>query len=407
MLTILKLAWRNIWRNRRRTTITIASIMFALFFAIIMRAFQTGSYKKMKENAVESYSGYFQIHKKGYWNDKNINAVFGMPKDSIKKLAENPKIKVIIPRLESFSLASSGTISKGVVVMGIDPEKEDEMTKIKTYLTKGSFINSADNSVLVAEDLAKFLNVKVKDTLVLYSSGYHGSTAAGLFPIKGILKLPVPEMNRSTLYMPIAAAQTFFSTGNQVTGLIFDLKSIEDAPIVEQTISKQINLKNYEIIDWQIMNKDLLQMIASDNAGGIIMIAILYLVIAFGIFGTVLMMTTERMREFSVLIAIGMQKAKLIWVVIWELIFITFLAILLGTILSSPVLIYFYYHPIQFTGEAVQAMKNFNFEPVMPVAINAQLFVNQAIVIFIISMLAMLYPVLKIKMLKVVEGLKS
>ena len=407
MLTILKLAWRNIWRNKRRTTITIASIMFALFFAIIMRAFQIGSYVKMKENAVESYSGYFQIHKKGYWNDKNINAVFGIPKDSIAKLAINPKIKVIIPRLESFSLVSSGTISKGVAVLGIDPEKENEMTKIKTYLKAGSFIKSIDNAVLVASGLAKFLNVKVNDTLVLYSSGYHGSTAAGLFPVKGILKLPMPEMDNSTLYMPITAAQTFFSTGNQFTGLIFDLYSIDDAPIVEQTISKQLNLNTYEIIDWQVMNKDLLQMIASDNAGGIIMIAILYLVIAFGIFGTVLMMTTERIREFSVMIAIGMQKTKLIWVVIWELILITFLAVFAGVILSLPVLLYFYYNPIQFTGEAVQAMKSFNFEPVMPVAINIQLFVNQAIAIIVISMLAMLYPVLKIKMLKVVKGLKS
>ena len=407
MLTILKLAWRNIWRNKRRTTITIASIMLALFFAIIMRAFQIGSYVKMKENAVESYSGYFQIHKKGYWNDKNINALFGMPEDSIEKLAENPKIKVIIPRLESFSLASSGTISKGVAVLGVDPEKENKMTKIKTYLKGGSFLKSTDNAVLVASDLAKFLNVKVNDTLVLYSSGYHGSTAAGLFPVKGILKLPMPEMDNSTLYMPIAAAQTFFSTGNQFTGLIFDLYSIDDAPIVEKTISKQLNLNTYEVIDWQVMNKDLLQMIASDNAGGIIMIAILYLVIAFGIFGTVLMMTTERIREFSVMIAIGMQKIKLILVVISELILITFLGVLAGFILSLPVLLYFYYNPIQFTGEAVQAMKNFNFEPVMPVAINMQLFVNQALAIIFISMLAMLYPMLKIKMLKVVKGLKS
>jgi ABC-type lipoprotein release transport system permease subunit len=407
MLTILKLAWRNIWRNKRRTTITIASIMLALFFAIIMRAFQIGSYVKMKENAVESYSGYFQIHKKGYWNDKNINALFGMPEDSIEKLAENPKIKVIIPRLESFSLASSGTISKGVAVLGVDPEKENKMTKIKTYLKGGSFLKSTDNAVLVASDLAKFLNVKVNDTLVLYSSGYHGSTAAGLFPVKGILKLPMPEMDNSTLYMPIAAAQTFFSTGNQFTGLIFDLYSIDDAPIVEKTISKQLNLNTYEVIDWQVMNKDLLQMIASDNAGGIIMIAILYLVIAFGIFGTVLMMTTERIREFSVMIAIGMQKVKLILVVISELILITFLGVLAGFILSLPVLLYFYYNPIQFTGEAVQAMKNFNFEPVMPVAINMQLFVNQALAIIFISMLAMLYPMLKIKMLKVVKGLKS
>ena len=408
MFALLKLAWRNIWRNKRRTFITVGSIMFALFFAIIMRAFQIGSYGKMKENAVESYSGYFQIHKKGYWNDKNINAVFSMSADTIAKLSLNPKIKVIIPRLESFSLASSGNISKGVVVMGIDPEKENKMTKIKTYLKKGSFLNSKDkNEILVASDLAKFLKVSVKDTLVLYSSGYHGSTAAGLFKIKGILKLPVPEMNRSTLYMPLTVSQTFFSTGNQVTGLIFDLHSIDDTSIVEQTISKQINLKKYEIIDWQIMNKDLLQMIASDNAGGLIMIAILYLVIAFGIFGTVLMMTTERIREFSVMIAIGMQKSKLILVVIWELIFITFLAVFAGIMLSSPVLIYFYYNPIQFTGETVQAMKNFNFEPVMPVGINTNLFVYQSLVIVFISVLAMLYPVLKIKMLKVVEGLKS
>ena len=76
MNTIIKIAWRNIWRNKRRTLITIASIMFALFFAIIMRGFQVGSYAKMKENAIESYSGYIQIQKKGYWEDKNINNVF-------------------------------------------------------------------------------------------------------------------------------------------------------------------------------------------------------------------------------------------------------------------------------------------------------------------------------------------
>ncbi|MGV6846420.1 MAG: ABC transporter permease [Lutibacter sp.] len=407
MLTILKLAWRNIWRNKRRTAITIASIMFALFFAIIMRAFQIGSYAKMKENAVESYSGYFQIHKKGYWNDKNIDAVFNMSEDSIKKLAEISKVKVVIPRLESFSLASSGSVSKGVAVLGINPEKENEMTKIKTYLKEGSFINSTDNSILVASDLAKFLNVKVNDSLVLYSSGYHGSSAAGLFQVKGILKLPMPEMNKSTIYMPITAAQKFFSTGNQYTGLIFDLYSINDVPTAEHEITKQLNLKTYEIIDWQIMNKDLLQMIASDNAGGIIMIVILYLVIAFGIFGTVLMMTTERIREFSVMVAIGMQRGKLILIVIWELILITFLAVLSGVLLSLPVLLYFFYNPVKFTGEAVQAMKNFNFEPIMPVIINMQLFVNQAIAIVFISVLAMFYPVLKIKMLKVVEGLKS
>jgi len=156
MKTILKIAWRNIWRNKRRTLITIASIMFALFFAIIMRGFQVGSYANMKENAIESYSGYIQIQKKGYWDDKNINNIFEFDKQVIEDLESDPRIKVIIPRLESFALASSGDATKGVAVMGISPEKEDKMTKIKSYLEQGDFINNNDRSVLVAQDLAKF-----------------------------------------------------------------------------------------------------------------------------------------------------------------------------------------------------------------------------------------------------------
>lgn len=407
MKTILKIAWRNIWRNKRRTLITIASIMFALFFAIVMRGFQVGSYAKMKENAIESYSGYIQIHKKGYWDDKNINNIFEFEQEKIKELETDPRINVVIPRLESFALASSGDATKGVAVMGISPEKEDKMTKIKSYLQEGEFLNPSDKSVLVAEELANFLKVKINDTLVLFSSGYHGTTAVGLFHVKGILKLPTPEMNRSTIYLPIQEAQNFFSTGNQYTALAFDMENLDDVNIVEKELKWNIDQEKYEVMGWELMNKELLQMIESDNAGGVIMIAILYMVIAFGIFGTVLMMTNERIREFSMMISIGMQKKKLIFVVLFELIFLTILGVIAGIIISLPLMIYFFYNPIRFTGEAVEAMKDFNFEPIMPMSMEPQIFLYQAIIIMIISLIAMYYPILKILKLNVVKGLKS
>lgn len=407
MKTILKLAWRNIWRNKRRTLITVASIMFALFFAIIMRGFQKGSYAKMKENAIESYSGYIQIHKKGYWGDKNINNVFSLDKEITTKLVLDFRVIDIIPRLESFALASSGESTKGVAVMGVSPDKEDKMTKIKSYMQEGEFINEDDKAILVAADLAKFLKVKVGDTLVLFSSGYHGQTAAGLYPVKGILKLPTPEMNKGTVYLPIKEAQYFFSTDNQLTALVFDLHDIDDVKNVQQEISKSIDLDNYEVMGWEVMNKELLQMIESDNAGGVIMIAILYLVIAFGIFGTVLMMTNERIREFSVMISVGMQKSKLALVVIIELFFLTTLAVIAGIIISLPVMIYFVYNPIRFSGEALDAMKDFNFEPVMPISMEPEIFIMQAISISIISLIAMSYPTIKIMTLDVVNGLRS
>lgn len=407
MKSILKLAWRNVWRNKRRTLITVASIMFALFFAIIMRGFQTGSYSKMKENAIESYSGYLQIHKKGYWDDKKIDNVFRIDTNIIEKLSQDPSVKNIIPRLESFALASSGASTKGVAIMGISPEKENELTQINSYLTEGEYLLEDEKAILVAEGLANFLQIKVRDTLVLFSSGYHGETAAGLYPVKGILKLPTPEMNRGTVYLPIKEAQSFFSTEDQLTALVFDLHDIDDVAYVENLAKNNLASDEYEVMGWEIMNKELLQMIESDNAGGVIMVAILYMVIAFGIFGTVLMMTNERMREFSVMISIGMQKRKLAFVVIVELFLLTLLAVIAGIAISLPVMIYFVYNPIRFTGEALDAMKDFNFEPVMPISMEPQIFVLQAVSISIISLIAMSYPTIKIMSLDVVKGLRS
>ncbi|MGI9530053.1 ABC transporter permease [Lutimonas sp.] len=407
MSTTLKIAWRNIWRNKRRTMITIASIMFALFFAIIMRGFQKGSYAKMKTNAVESYSGYLQIQNKDYWDDKNINNTMAIDATLVKELAEDDRVVAIIPRLESFALASSGASTKGVAVMGIDPDKEDKMTKVKSFLKEGSFLDQSDKSILVAEGLASFLNVGVNDTLVLFSSGYHGATAAGLYPIKGILKLPTPEMNRSTVYLSVVEAQDLFSAYDRYTSLVFDLKDMEQTMAVENEVRMKIDADQYQVMGWEKMNKELLQMIETDNAGGVIMIAILYMVIAFGIFGTVLMMTNERMREFSVMVAVGMQKVQLAKVVIVELFFLTAMAVAAGIIISLPVMLYFYHNPIRFSGDAVEVMQDFNFEPILPMSMEGNIFVFQGIAISILSLIAMSYPTIKILKLKVVDGLRS
>ena len=387
--------------------ITVASIMFALFFAIIMRGFQRGAYANMKENAVEAYSGYLQIHKLGYWDDKNINNVFSLDESLIEKYESDPRVSVVIPRLETFALASSGESTKGVMVMGVSPEKEDKMTQIKSYLEDGTFFNPDDKAVMVAEDLAKFLKVKVNDTLVLFSSGYHGSTAAGLYPVKGILKLPTPDMNRSTIYLPIKEAQNFLSTEGQLTALVFDLVDMDDTNAVLEMVSSDINHDKYEVMGWEVMNKELLQMIESDNAGGIIMIAILYVVIAFGIFGTVLMMTNERIREFSVMVSLGMQKTKLSLIVILELFFMTTIGVIAGISVSLPIMIYYFYNPIRMTGKSLEAMKDFNFEPIFPMSLEPQLFLTQAIAISIISLIAMSYPTIKIMRLNVINGLRS
>ncbi len=407
MKTLIKIAWRNIWRNKRRTLITVASIMFALFFAIIMRGFGKGSYAKMKQNAIEAYSGYLQIQKKGFWDDKNINNSFTIDPELLSQFETRSGVKNLIPRLESFSLASSGEATKGAVIMGIDPERENKMSGIANYLSKGDYLGESDRAVLLAQDLASFLKVQVGDTLVLFSSGYHGATAAGLYPVRGIVNLPTPEMNRTFIYMTVQEAQHLFSAPDRFTAMAFNLDGMDEVDQVVEEVSGSIDSEEYTVMSWQAMNKELLQMIETDSAGGVIMIGILYMVIAFGIFGTVLMMTNERIREFSVMVSVGMQRSRLATVVVLELLFLTTLGVLGGIAISLPVMLYFYYNPIQMTGDWVEVMKDFNFEPVMPMSMEFDIFVMQAIAITILSLIAMSYPTIKIMKLNVVEGLRS
>jgi len=126
----IKMAWRNIWRNKRRTIITIASIFFAMLLSLVMRSFQKGTYSHMVNNVVQSYSGYIQVQDIKYWNEKIIDNSLAYSEDVIEKINAVENVTLAVPRLESFALASSGNNTKGVLVMGIDPEAEDELTLI-------------------------------------------------------------------------------------------------------------------------------------------------------------------------------------------------------------------------------------------------------------------------------------
>jgi ABC-type lipoprotein release transport system permease subunit len=372
-----------------------------------MRGFGKGSYAKMKQNAIEAYSGYLQIQKTGYWDDKNINNSFTIDQKLLDQFESRPEVINLIPRLESFSLASSGEATKGAVIMGIDPERENKMSGIADYLSRGEYLRGDDRSILLAQDLASFLRINVGDTLVLFSSGYHGATAAGLYPVRGIINLPTPEMNRTFIYMTVAEAQNLFSATDRFTAMAFNLEGMGQVDQVVEEVSGEIDSEEYTVMSWQAMNKELLQMIETDSAGGVIMIGILYMVIAFGIFGTVLMMTNERIREFSVMVSVGMQRSRLAMVVVLELLMLTTLGVIGGIAISLPVMLYFYYNPIQLTGDWVEVMKDFNFEPVMPMSMEFDIFVMQAIAITILSVIAMSYPAIKIMQLNVVEGLRS
>jgi len=406
MKTFLRLAWRNIWRNKRRTIITASSIAFALFFALVMRAFQIGSYAHLIDNMVQSYTGYIQIHQKGYWNDKTIDNSFEEDKGMIDKISHIPNVTALIPRLEYFALASEGQKTKGVAVCGTNPAAETKLTRLSKKIIAGKYLEQGDTTAMIAEGLAGYLNLKVGDTLVLIGQGYHGASAAEKFIVSGILHFPTPGLNNQMVYLNLETAQNFFSAPDRITSLALNIKNINCLTAINKQVNTIVPSAAYEVLDWKIMLSDWVEMIQLKQGSAFILLSILYLVVAFGIFGTLMMMVSERTREFGMMIALGMKKIQIAGVVMIEMFFLSLIGILSGISISLPVILYYHHHPLHLVGQAAKTMIDYDIEPVMPIALQSDYFINQCLVIMIIVLLALIYPFVRILRLKLIEALR-
>lgn len=406
MKTNIKLAWRNLWRNKRRTLITVASIFFGVLLSAYMTSMQEGSYEKMVNIVVKFYSGYMQVHHEDFWENKSINNTFEYDHQLVDQIMSNKDVDFVIPRLESFGLASSEELTKGAVVFGIDPEPENRLTEIADKINEGSYLTPNDDGVILGEGLAKYLQLSLNDTLVLISQGFHGISAAGKFPVRGIIKHVSPELNKTIIYMALPTCQEFFSAPNRLTSLVVNVADNDVMKRALRHLKKDI-ASPYSIMSWEEMQPEVVQQIESDRAGGVIMKAIVYVVIAFGILGTIMMMISERRREFGVMVAVGMQKGKLARIIFYETFFIGLLGIIAGLFVSYPLLHFQAANPIPLTGQAAQVMEEFGFEPFMFFTTAAKVFYNQAIIVFVITMLIAIYPVVAAKRIKEIKALRA
>ena len=406
MSTYIKLAWRNLWRNKKRTLIAAASVFFAVILALIMRSMQTGSYDYMIDASVRMYTGYIQVHGKDYWEKRSLDESMMIDSEYLKKLKNTDEVTLVVPRFETFSLISHGNKTKVAQVTGIDPKVEDQLTELKKKIVSGNYLDDSSKGIIIAQGLASILNVKVGDSVVIYGQGYHGVTAAAQVPVIGIIKFTLPDLNKAFTYLSLDYSQWLFSAPDRLTSLSIMIDNPKNLNEVKSEIKKIFD-ESFEVMDWEELSPELVQSIQVDNASGIIMLGMLYIVIAFGIFGTIMMMTAERVKEFGILISVGMKKWKLALVTVYETLFISFIGVVAGALISIPILLYLKANPIPLTGEMAEAIVKWGLEPILPFAVYPGMFFAQIWTVLAIAMVAAIYPVLFIRKLKPVEALRG
>ena len=402
---LIKIAWRNVWRNKRRSFITIAAIFIAIFLAIIMRSLQLGMYDNMIKNVVGSFSGYFQLHSKGYWEDKNIDNSYEVGKSTINKIKEIEGVSNVIKRIQTGVLSSNNNLSKFLYVTGIEQKEEQKLTDWNKRLVDGRLLDNGDKSIIIAKGVARYYNAKVGDSLIFIGQGFHGMQAVGIYPIQGIIDMKNPNLNNMSVFMNLSVAQDFVSADQRITNLVIDKEQYFDEIKIVEAIESKIDIQSNDLMTWKEMTPELNQLIQADNAGGMIVIIILYMIVSFGIFGTVLMMTQERLYEFGVLISIGMKKSKLMITLIFETIFLTIIGVLTGFSISRPIVNYFHFNPVRLFGSAAAQLESAGFEPVLPFMNTYDIPFTHGLIIILISLATCIYPIIIISNLNPVKAM--
>jgi putative ABC transport system permease protein len=405
---LIKLAWRNIWRNKRRSFLTLAAVTFAVLMAIGMRGIQLGTYALNIRTAVELFSGYLQIQEKGYNDTPKLSLCFSEGQKLKLALESTKGIQSYSSRVYADGLISFKDNSRGVAIFGIEPAKEKKVTTFVENIDSGQFFTSdSSNEIVLGSQLLKNLNARIGDQIVLLAQGFDGSLGNQKYEIVGTVRLGVQEMEATVVFMGLKTAQSLLAMGNKVNVIVIRANDLNNLNEIKNNLGAKLPNKSFTVLPWNKVNPELQQAIQLDNISGILFLGILIVIVAFGILNTVLMSVTERFREFGVVLSIGMPQKKLTYLVYIETLFIALIGLLFGNLLGYFINYYLILHPIVFGGELKKLYELYHFLPELRSSLQISIFIYVSFSIIGISILSCLYPAYRVYKLEPLKGIRQ
>ena len=391
---LIKLAWRNLWRNKLRTSIVLAAMIFGLTSVSIMIGFMNGMVDNMTSNAIKWQTSHLQIHQRGYQADPEINSTLIDQQKLSQLLNNNPLINRWTTRHLAQGMIASARSTRGITINGVQAEQEIMIRPIIDALQAGQWLDeSSRNPIVVSQKTAQRLKLKTSSKVVLTFSDRHGDVSGGAFRVAGIYKSPLSSFDEANVFVRSKDLK-------KLTGLISDHEIailIKDLQQLDQ-LKKQINSalsvqqgRTNEMKSWSELQPLLATMSSSMEVSNLIMLFIFTLAMGFAIVNILLMSLFERTREFGVLMAVGMQKHKILALISLESTFLGLLGATLGLIFSLLLIAI-----LQYTGinlEAVsEGLSSFGLDTHLFPRLGIQDYTTIFITIVITSFLAGLYP---------------
>jgi ABC-type lipoprotein release transport system permease subunit len=390
---LLKIAWRNIWRQRRRSVIVIISVAIGIVATLLTETLSRGMMLQMLENQIGSHVAHIQVHRKGFEANQVVQNYLPARTKVERLVSEIPEAEYYSERTITFGLISSARSSSGVTIVGIDPRREERVTTIEKSLVAGQYLSARRNEVIVGKKLAEKLGVGVGDKIVAMATALDGHIGSDVFRIVGLYETFSSEFDKVYIYVPLKESQEMLALDGDVSEVAIILRDRNRLDQVQQALERGLGgsyevLTYPEILPFLVLQLDLFQ------ESMLVFYAIIGIALIFGIINTMLMSVFERMTEFGVLKAIGMRNGRLVVMILLEALFLGVIGSVGGFVVG-----YFIYLPLSHSGVNLSmfsaSLNSFGVGAIIYPVLTVDGVLNALLIIPLIAVLGAIYPALK------------
>lgn len=400
-MLLLKLAWRNTWRNRRRSLLTALSVVITLVFIVFLESLNKGVFDYLIENEINIYSAHLEVFHADYVQQRNVQQALRNA-DSITAYAFGiPAVADVRKRLEMLVLVSGGESSQPAVLWGIEPDKEPMLSGVAFDTTSPV----SENSISIGRDMAGFLGVQAGDSVVLIGQSYYGRIAAMHVHVQKLFDIPIRDISQHFIIAPLRLVEEFADLEGGATSLHITLDDKNHASNVSKHLSEIYDEEGLEINSWIETLSGRLSTYELRMAAVNVLKIILFVVMAFGILSTIILTNNERRQEFGMLMGIGMKRRFLLAVFMMEMLVISIMGVLVAFAVVFPIIAVIYHNPIPLQGEMVTIFSHFNVDPVIVVSRDPYSFLKNAGIGLMLAMMLSLLTSVMIIRLKVAEAI--
>jgi putative ABC transport system permease protein len=394
MKTLLKISWRNVWRNKARSTVIILAIGCGLWGGTFATALMTGLIEQKFNSTIKNQVSHIQVHHPEFIREHLTEYEVIDHEALVAELDNNDKVLSFSARTLVNGMIANASMTSGVEIYGIDADQENRTTRFKDALTEGDYFESVSrNPILIGAKLAEKMKIKIGNRIVLTFQDISGEITSASFRVSGIYRTSNTMNDGRNVYVKKNDLLRLLGKNEVVNEVAILLHHMEDVTAMRADL--QSKFSGNKIRTWAEISPDLSFLNEFSGLMMMILLIIILMALAFGLLNTMLMTIFERTRELGVLISIGMSKKRVFLMILLETTFLVISGSLLGSLLGALTVNSANSNGVDLTSFGADAMSDFGFAPIIYPSLDPSYYLYLALLVLLTAFLASVYPAFK------------